>query len=84
MSGHGHSADDHELKQRYKVMPEIVSPLDGRVMEPSTEKLAAEGQLSELEKVLKTLQHYVEKVNMGLPSFIMHLQKTEQKLLSFW
>jgi len=53
MSRQRNSIDNYELKERCKVnvMPEIVSPLDGRVLEPSTEELAAEGQLTELEKV---------------------------------
>ena len=51
MNGHRHSVAGLELKERYKAIPKILSPLDGRVLEPSAEELAAEGKLTELEKV---------------------------------
>ena len=52
MNRHRHSVTDtHELKEKYQHIPQISLPLDGGSLEPSTEELAAEGKLTELEKV---------------------------------
>ncbi|XP_065915155.1 transient receptor potential cation channel subfamily A member 1-like [Dysidea avara] len=76
MSGHKQSVAGLELKERYKAIPEILSPLDGRRLELPAEQLAAEGKLTELKK-LKDHSKLRRKSHHGFT--LLHHASTENR-----